>query len=78
MTEHAYSPIKRTEVLASFDLCSFYNYIILPNGRQLVKTDLILNVLDRCYGRIALRSELALNNFIDIGGDVIHEGDNYF
>lgn len=39
--------------------------------KELVKTDIAIQLPDHCYGRIAPRSGLALHNFIDVGAGVI-------
>jgi len=56
---------------AGYDLCSAYNYTVLKHNKQLIKTDLAVQIPEQCYGRIAPRSGLALNNFIDVGAGVI-------
>lgn len=45
ITVHAYPPVKATNQSAGFDLFSAYNYIVPPNNKQLVKTDLAVKVL---------------------------------
>lgn len=37
-------------------------------GKQLIKTDLQIELPSGCYGRVAPRSGLAVKNFIDVGG----------
>lgn len=47
---------------------SAYEYTIPARGKELVKTDLQIELPHGCYGRIAPRSGLAWKNFIDVGG----------
>lgn len=71
LSENAFSPTKATEQSAGCDLRSAYDYVIDPQGKQLVKTDLAIRVPVGCYGRIAPRSGLALHYHIDIGAGVV-------
>lgn len=68
---NAFAPVKATEQSAGYDLRSAYDYIVNPQDKQLVKTDIAICVPDGCYGRIAPRSGLALHDHIDIGAGVI-------
>lgn len=52
---------------------SAYDYIVPARGKQLIKTDIQIELPKGCYGRIAARSGLAVNNFIDVGAGVIDE-----
>lgn len=54
-----------------FDLRSDHDSIVRQHGKQLIKTDLAIQLVDNCYGRIAPRSGLALKHFIDVGAGVI-------
>lgn len=47
---------------------SAYDYIVPARGKELVKTDLQIELPRGSYGRIAPRSGLAWKNFIDVGG----------
>lgn len=47
---------------------SAYEYIVPARGKELIKTDLQIELPHGCYGRIAPRSGLAWKNFIDVGG----------
>lgn len=47
---------------------SAYDYVVPARGKELVKTDLQIELPRGCYGRIAPRSGLAWKNFIDVGG----------
>lgn len=67
----AYSPFKGSRHAAGFDLRSAYDYEVLPHDRQLVKTDLSIELPSGTYGRLAPRSGLAWKKFIDVGAGVI-------
>lgn len=54
-----------------FDLFSGYDCTIPAKGKAFVKTDIEIAVPNGCYGRIAPRSGLAKDHFIDIGAGVI-------
>lgn len=56
---------------AGFDLKSAYDVVIPKHGKELIMTDLKLQLPAGCYGRIAPRSGLAVKNFIDVGAGVI-------
>ncbi|CAH2054573.1 unnamed protein product, partial [Iphiclides podalirius] len=73
LTEHAFPPVKGSEKAAGFDLKSAYDYVVLARGKELVKTDLQIQLPSGCYGRVAPRSGLAVKNFIDVGAGVIDE-----
>ncbi|AFB76925.1 dUTPase [Cotia virus SPAn232] len=71
LSNNGYIPTKSTPGSAGFDLYSAYDYEISPLKRILVKTDIMFDIPEGCYGRIAARSGLSLNKYIDIGGGVI-------
>lgn len=50
---------------------SAYEYVIEAHGKELIKTDLQIEVPEGTYGRVAPRSGLAWNHFIDVGAGVI-------
>ncbi|XP_063229280.1 deoxyuridine 5'-triphosphate nucleotidohydrolase [Bacillus rossius redtenbacheri] len=50
-----------------------YEVVVPPRGKQLVKTDIQIELPPGCYGRIAPRSGLAYHNHIDVGAGVIDE-----
>lgn len=50
---------------------SAYDYVVPARGKELVKTDLQIELPHGCYGRVAPRSGLAVKNFIDVGGVLI-------
>jgi dUTP pyrophosphatase len=71
LSDNAFSPVKGSEKAAGFDLRAAYNYMVPSNGKELVKTDLQVEIPEGCYGRVAPRSGLALESFIDVGAGVI-------
>lgn len=52
---------------------SAYDYSVPARGKQLVKTDIQVELPEGSYGRIAPRSGLAVKNFIDVGAGVVDE-----
>lgn len=73
LSEHASPPVKGSDKAAGFDLKSAYDYTVPARGKELVKTDLQVELPSGCYGRVAPRSGLAVKNFIDVGAGVIDE-----
>ncbi|CAH2230368.1 deoxyuridine 5'-triphosphate nucleotidohydrolase [Pararge aegeria] len=73
LSENAYPPVKGSEKAAGYDLKSAYDYTVSARGKELVKTDLQIELPSGCYGRVAPRSGLAVKNFIDVGAGVIDE-----
>lgn len=71
LSDNAFSPVKGSDKAAGFDLRAAYDTVVTSKGKQLVKTDLQLEIPEGCYGRIAPRSGLAIKNFIDVGAGVI-------
>lgn len=71
LSDRGFAPQRSSPNSAGFDLRSAYNYVVRKMNRQLVKTDIAIKLPEQCYGRIAPRSGLALNNFIDVGAGVI-------
>lgn len=71
ISSNAYAPTKGSLLSAGFDLYSAYNYVIPSKGKQCCLLDLRIAVPEGCYGRIAPRSLLAHNNFINVGAGVI-------
>ena len=74
LSSSAYKLYKNSENDAGFDLCSAYNYIVPKKGKELIKTDIAIELPKGTYGRIASRSGLAWKNFISVAGGVIDEG----
>ncbi|XP_046972273.1 deoxyuridine 5'-triphosphate nucleotidohydrolase [Vanessa cardui] len=73
LTDNAFAPVKGSDRAAGFDLKSAYDYKVPAKGKELVKTDLQIELPTGCYGRVAPRSGLAVKNFIDVGAGVIDE-----
>lgn len=71
LTEHAFPPHRATPFAAGYDLRSAYDSVIPKYGKVLIKTDIAIVLPNNCYGRIAPRSGLALNYFIDVGAGVV-------
>lgn len=71
ISTNAYIPSKATESSAGYDLYSAYKYVVPKKGKELILTDICLEIPFGCYGRIAPRSGLAWNNFIDVGAGVV-------
>ncbi|XP_025268210.1 protein N-terminal glutamine amidohydrolase isoform X2 [Camponotus floridanus] len=71
LSDKAFAPTKGSEYAAGYDLRSAYKYIIPAHGKELVKTDLQIEVPLGTYGRIAPRSGLAWKNHLDVGAGVI-------
>ncbi|QHB21719.1 Bro-c [Artaxa digramma nucleopolyhedrovirus] len=72
-THNASKPEMGSANAAGFDLKSAHDYVVPARGKELIETDLQLALPAGCYGRVAPRSGLALNNFIDVGAGVIDE-----
>jgi dUTP pyrophosphatase len=67
LTTFASKPSKMTVGSVGYDLASAYDYRIEPCNRCLCKTDLTISIPVGCYGRVAPRSGLAIDHFIDVG-----------
>lgn len=63
--------IKTFKIFCFLFATSAYKYIIPARGKELVKTDLQIEVPFGTYGRVAPRSGLAWKNHIDVGAGVI-------
>lgn len=53
--------------------CSSEDTVVPARGRKLVKTGIAIHIPVGTYGRVAPRSGLAVNHFIDVGAGVIDE-----
>ncbi|XP_075711340.1 deoxyuridine 5'-triphosphate nucleotidohydrolase, mitochondrial [Rhinoderma darwinii] len=73
LSENAYTPTRGSARAAGYDLYSAYDYMIGPQDKAIVKTDIQISVPSGCYGRVAPRSGLAAKHFIDVGAGVIDE-----
>lgn len=71
LSDNAFPPVKGSEQAAGFDLRAAYDYVVPSKGKELVKTDLQVEIPEGCYGRVAPRSGLAVKNFIDVGAGVV-------
>ncbi|KAF7992928.1 hypothetical protein HCN44_005709 [Aphidius gifuensis] len=71
LSDKAFAPLKGSALAAGYDLRSAYEYVIPAKGKELVKTDIQIEVPEGTYGRVAPRSGLAWKNFIDVGAGVI-------
>jgi len=71
LTENAIPPVRASSQAAGFDLSAAYDQVVPKRGKALIKTDLALIIPENCYGRIAPRSGLAAQHFIDVGAGVI-------
>ncbi|KAK1785241.1 hypothetical protein P4O66_018638 [Electrophorus voltai] len=73
ISEHATTPTRGSAKAAGYDLYSAYDYTIGPMDKAIVLTDIQIAVPTGCYGRVAPRSGLATNHFIDVGAGVVDE-----
>ncbi|KAF6203970.1 hypothetical protein GE061_002308 [Apolygus lucorum] len=71
LTNKAHPPSKGSVLAAGYDLKSAYDYTIPARGKELVKTDIQIQLPEGCYGRVAPRSGLAWKHHIDVGAGVI-------
>ena len=71
LSEKAIIPKRATKDSAGFDLFSAKDCIIPSKGRGIVETDISIKLPKGTYGRIAPRSGLAKDRFIDVGAGVI-------
>lgn len=71
VSPNARLPTKGSPAAAGYDLYAAEEKIIPPGTRQVVQTDLVIELPEDSYGRIAPRSGLAARNYIDVGAGVI-------
>lgn len=71
LSETAKLPLRGNEFAAGYDIYASQETVIPKRGKGLVETDLSIAVPAGTYGRIAPRSGLAVNHFIDTGAGVI-------
>ena len=64
-------PRRGTEDAAGYDIASTEETVVPAKGKTVVKTSISIAVPDGCYGRLALRSGLAVKKYIDVGAGVI-------
>ena len=60
-----------TEGAAGLDLFSARTWLIPSGERRLISTDISWELPEGCYARIASRSSLALNDYLDVEAGVI-------
>jgi dUTP pyrophosphatase len=73
LSDDARLPRRGSTHAAGYDLASAEDTVVPPRGKARVRTDLCIAVPQGTYGRIAPRSGLAANHFIDVGAGVIDE-----
>ena len=73
LTEHARSPTRGSHKADGFDLYSASNTTVPAMVKELIFTDLQIQLPNGCYGRIATHSGLALAYRIDFCAGVIGE-----
>jgi len=71
LSELAIVPSRKSTMAAGYDLYSAYNYVLKPNRRVLVKTDIGLEIPEGYYGRIASRSGISLKYGVEVGAGVV-------
>ncbi|RWS27809.1 dUTP diphosphatase-like protein [Leptotrombidium deliense] len=71
LSERAIIPTRATTYSAGFDLYSPEEYYITKHGKVLINTHIAVSIPESCYGRIAPRSCMAWNMYLDVGGGVI-------
>ncbi|GLV45374.1 Deoxyuridine triphosphatase [Carabus blaptoides fortunei] len=73
LSVNAFAPSKGSGKAAGYDIKSAYDYIVPKRGKQMIDTDIKIELPEECYGRIAPRSGLAAKHSIDVGAGVIDE-----
>ena len=71
LSDDATCPTRGSIDSAGYDLYSAHDITIDAGDKGIVKTDIAVAIPQGCYGRIAPRSSLAVNNHIDVGAGVI-------
>ena len=71
LSSNAITPSLATPFAAGYDLFSAQTIIVPAKGKQLISTDIAIQLPNNCYGRIAPRSGLSWEHFIDVGAGVI-------
>ena len=70
-SEMATIPTRGSNTAAGWDLYASDSIIIPANGKGLIKTDIVIEIPDGFYGRVAPRSGMSWKNHTDIGAGVI-------
>lgn len=72
LDKEAYIPIRSTPFSAGYDLYALEDATITPiNGSTLVKTGVSVQIPEGYYGRVAMRSGLAVNEHLAVSAGVI-------
>lgn len=71
ISKTAQTPTRGSEWAAGYDLYASEDVLIESRDRACVSTDLVIAVPLGTYGRIAPRSGLALQHFVDVGAGVV-------
>ncbi|RIB24184.1 deoxyuridine 5'-triphosphate nucleotidohydrolase [Gigaspora rosea] len=71
LSEKAKLPVRGSSLAAGYDLYSAVEMVVPAKGKALVPTEISIALPEGTYGRVAPRSSLALNHFLDCGAGVI-------
>lgn len=71
LSETAKIPTLADADAAGYDLYSSVEMTITPGTRNLVKTDIAMDIPENHYGQIKSRSSIAWKNKVDVGAGVI-------
>ena len=71
LSDKARVPTRGSSGAAGYDLYSAKTMLIRPHSRAIVPTDISIKIPCGAYGRVAPRSGLAVNYFIDVGAGVV-------
>lgn len=71
LSDKATTPTRGSKFAAGYDLYAAQDFVIKPQERAIVSTDIAVDVPWKTYGRIAPRSGLAIESCIDVSAGVI-------
>ena len=71
LSENALLPKRASQGSAGYDLFSTKDTCIHGGEKKVINTDIVVEIPEGYYGRIAPRSGLASKKFIDVGAGVI-------
>jgi dUTP pyrophosphatase len=71
--EYATLPTRGSEYSAGLDFYSAYNYIIIPNGKEIINTEIRIELPKYAYGRLAGRSNFSWQTQTTVAAGVIDE-----
>ena len=71
LSKHAKPPQKASTGSAGFDLYSSIYTKVTSKSLSIIPTDLAIQIPTGCYGRIAMRSGIAIKHMVSISGGVI-------